>query len=49
MNDEEMKAEGLWTDIGLEERYKSKTPHDYRSDAEIKVEKTKLKAEEEER
>jgi len=49
MNDEEMKAEGLWTDVGLQERYKSKTPHDYRSDAEIEAEKARLKAEEEER
>ena len=35
MNEEEMKAEGLWSETGLQERYKSKTLHDYRTSEEI--------------
>lgn len=35
MNEAEMKAEGLWSEATLTERYKSKTLHDYRSDQEI--------------
>lgn len=38
-----MKAEGLWHQVGLTERYKTQTKHDYRSNEEIKAEEERLR------